>query len=80
MIFHEGIILHENRLLANDSHEISYLIIFFRKLGKMYPNLSSTAVVIGALRVKFLVINIICFNFVKISKNSSLTMKKYTSY
>ena len=43
-------IFHENRLLADDSHEISYLI-FFRKLGKMSQNLSSAAVVIGALRV-----------------------------
>ena len=40
---------HENRLLAEDSHEISYLIIF-QKLGKMSPNLLSAAVVIGALR------------------------------
>ena len=39
-----------NRLLAYDSHEISYL--FFHKLGKMSQNLSSAAVVIGALRVK----------------------------
>ena len=43
-------IYHENRLLADDSHEISYLI-FFRKFGKMSQNLSSAAVVIGALRV-----------------------------
>ena len=44
-------IFHENRLLANDdSHEISNLI-FFRKLGKILQNLSSAAVVIGALRV-----------------------------
>ena len=42
---------HENRLLADDSHEISYLI-FFQKLGKLLPYLSSAAVVIGALRVK----------------------------
>ena len=35
-------IFHENRLLADDSHEISYLI--FLKVGK----LSSAAVVIGA--------------------------------
>ena len=33
-------IFHENRLLEDNSHEISYL------------NLSSAAVVIGALRVK----------------------------
>ena len=45
-------IFHENRLLADDSHEISYLI-FFRKLGKMSQNLSSAAVVIGAIRVNF---------------------------
>ena len=43
-------IFHMNRLLADDSHEISYLI--FQKLGKMLQNLSSAAVVIGALRVK----------------------------
>ena len=39
-------IFYENRLLADDSHETSYLN-FFRKLGKMSQNLSSTAVVIG---------------------------------
>ena len=43
-------IFHENRLLADDSHETSYLI-FFRKLERMSHNLSSAAVVIGALRV-----------------------------
>ena len=43
-------IFHENRLLADDSHEITYLI-FFRKLGKMSQNLSSAAVVIGPLKV-----------------------------
>ena len=42
-------IFHENCLLADNSHEIPYLI-FFRKLGKMSENLSSAAVVIGALR------------------------------
>ena len=44
-------IFYENRLLADDSHEISYLI--FRKLGKMSQNLSSDAVMVGALRVKY---------------------------
>ena len=44
-------IFHENRLLAVNSHEISYLI-FFRKLRKRLQNLTSAAVVIGALRVK----------------------------
>ena len=39
-------IFHENRLLAYDSHEISYL--FFQKS----QNLSFAAVVNGALRVK----------------------------
>ena len=42
-------IFHENRLLADDSHEISYLI--FRKLIKMLQKLPSAAGVIGALRV-----------------------------
>ena len=42
-------IFHESRLLADDSHETSYL--FFRKLGKMSQNVSSAAVVIDALRV-----------------------------
>ena len=43
-------IFHENHLLADDSHEISYFF-FFRKLGKISQNLSSAAVVIGVLRV-----------------------------
>ena len=43
-------IFHENRLLADDSRD--YHILFFPKLGKMSQNLSSAAVVIGALRVK----------------------------
>ena len=43
-------IFDENRLLADDSHVISYLI-FVEKLGKMSQNLLSAAVVIGALRV-----------------------------
>ena len=49
-------IVHENRLLADDSHVISYLIIC-RKLGKTSQNLSSAAIVIGALRVKFYLIS-----------------------
>ena len=43
-------IFHENRLLADDSHEI--FTLFFQKIGKMLKNLSSAAVVIAALRVK----------------------------
>ena len=43
-------IFHENRL-ADDSREISYLS-FFMKIKKDVTNLSSAAVVIGALRVK----------------------------
>ena len=45
-------IFHENRLLEDDSYEISYIPYFFRKLQKMSQNLSSAAVVIGVLRVK----------------------------
>ena len=43
-------VFHENRLLADDSHEISYLM-FFRKLGKI-KKVSSAAVLIGVLRIK----------------------------
>ena len=43
-------IFHENRLLADESHEIAFLI--FLELAKMSKNLSAAAVVIGALRVK----------------------------
>ena len=39
-------IFHENRLLGN------IIPYFIEKLGKMSRNLSSAAVVIGALRVK----------------------------
>ena len=38
-------------VLADDSHEISYLIYFFLNLGLMSQNVSSVAVVIGALTV-----------------------------
>ena len=43
-------IFHENRLLADDSHEIACLI--FIENWERYPKMSSAAVVIGALRVK----------------------------
>ena len=47
-------IFYENRPLAVDSHEISYLI--FSKIEKdVEKNLSSAAVVIGALRVKWVI-------------------------
>ena len=45
-------IFHENRLLADDSHE-NNIPYFIGKLGKMLQNLVSAAVVIGALRVKY---------------------------
>ena len=45
-------ICHENRLLADDSHEIAYLI--FGKIRKMSQKLSSAAVVMYALRVNLL--------------------------
>ena len=47
-------IFHENRLLADDSHEISPYL--FRNFG----NLSSAAVVIGALRVNYGRKTIVC--------------------
>ena len=48
---------HENRLPADDSHEVSYLNFFFwggGGLGKLFQNVSSAAVVIGALGAKVL--------------------------
>ena len=42
-------IFHENHLLVDISHEISYLF-FIQQLGKMLQNVSSTVVGIGALR------------------------------
>ena len=42
---------HENRLLADNSHEISYLIFIENKEDVL--QLSSAAAVIGALRVKY---------------------------
>ena len=50
-------IFYVNRLLADDSHVISYLI-FCRKFGKMSQNLSSAAVVIGALRVNCKIVQV----------------------
>ena len=44
-------IFHENCLLVDDSHVISYLI-FVENWEKMSQNLPSAAAVIGALRVK----------------------------
>ena len=43
-------IFHENRLPADDSLVISYLI-YVENWEKMSQNMSSAAVVIGALRV-----------------------------
>ena len=44
-------IFHKNRLLADDSHKISYLIFFENWERILSQNLSSAAVVFGALRV-----------------------------
>ena len=45
-------IFHENRLLADNSREISYLTFF--EIRKDVPKLSSAAVVIGTLRANSL--------------------------
>ena len=47
-----GMIFHENRLLADDSHEVSYLIFF--ENWERFRKFFSSAVVIGVLRVNFL--------------------------
>ena len=44
-------IFHENRLLADGSHVISYLI-FVKNWERCQKDLSSAAIVIGTLRVK----------------------------
>ena len=44
-------IFHENRLLAYDQVLMNIIPYFCRKLGNMSQNVSSAAVVIGALRV-----------------------------
>ena len=41
-------IFHENCLLADKSHEVSYLI-FLKRIGKMSQNVPSAAVVIDAI-------------------------------
>ena len=45
-------IFHENCLLADDSHEISYLIFYFLNEERCGKILSSAAVEIATLRVK----------------------------
>ena len=47
-------IFHENRLLVDNSYEISYLI-YFKNWERCRKNLSPAAVVIGALRVNCVV-------------------------
>ena len=45
-------ILHENRLPADDSYEISCLICYFEKVAK-FENCCLLQIIGGALRVKF---------------------------
>ena len=45
-------ILHENHLPADDSHEISCLICYFGKSGKIF-NSRLLEIIGGALRVKY---------------------------
>ena len=49
----KGMILHENRLPADDSHEISCLICYFEKVAK-FENCRLLQIIGGALRVKFI--------------------------
>ena len=69
-------IFHENRLLADDSHEISYLI-FFQNIGKMLQNLLSAAVVIDALRVE--TVKILIFHIVN-DLNLICTNRRYSVF
>ena len=58
-------IFHENRLLIN--RPMKYYTFFFHKLRKMSQNLSSAAIVIGALRVKRFFILILIMLIVLVS-------------
>ena len=49
-------IIYENRLLEDDSHEILLLIIFFSKIRKDIAKMLYVAVMIRALRVNALMI------------------------
>ena len=71
---------HENHLLADDSHVIS-LTLFLSKIGKTLQNVSSAAVVIGALRVKsfgsrsdLLLLN--CIKAISRSRRQKLSLAK----
>ena len=66
-------IFHENCLLADNSHEISYLI-FFENLERLLQNLPSAAVVIGALRVNIFAIQ---SHYICIAKHLHLLFKQY---
>ena len=51
-------LFHENRLLADDSHEIAYLFFLLGKMSQNFhllqsQNLSSAAIVVGTLRVNY---------------------------
>ena len=48
----QGMILHENRLPADDSHEISCLICYFGKSGKIF-NCRLLKIIGGALRFNY---------------------------
>ena len=65
MIFHEN-----HLLLADDSHDISYLI---SSENKMLQNLTFASVVIGALRVK-LCTTLIPFFLIKLTCKPSLSL------
>ena len=65
----KGMILHENRLPADDSHEVSCLICYFLKRGKIL-NCRLLQIIGGALWVKIVIIFLpinsnMCFGFSK---------------
>ena len=66
-------IFHENRLLADDYHEIPYHI--FLEFGKMSKNMLSGAVVIGTLRVKRFFLST---SQIKIMSNAFLFIKEHS--
>ena len=52
MMFHENCLLADDSLLHERRFSCNIIPYFCRKLGKMAQNLSSAAVVFGALRVR----------------------------
>ena len=72
-------IFHENQL-ADDSYVISFIPYFCQKLGKISQNLLSAAVVIGALRVKYLFYVLFAYMAINVSFDKNLIEDRFYFY